>query len=103
MDSDFLHPRAWYPARRMSKGRLLFYLGLLVCGGFWFAAIHARMTYPESREVGYQPPNSLPLGRILRDQMGAALVTASFPGITCWRLICCSGCAAIIRPRSMDS
>jgi hypothetical protein len=100
MNSHFLHAHAWYPAFRMSKGRMLFCLGLLVCAAFWFTAIHARMTYLESLEVGYQAPNSLPMGRIVRDQMmGAALATALFLGITCWRLIRRSGCAAINRSR----
>ncbi|RYD61598.1 MAG: hypothetical protein EOP83_16645 [Verrucomicrobiaceae bacterium] len=67
---------------------MLFGLGLLVCAGFWFSAISARMTYLESLEVGYQAPNSLPMGRIVRDQMvGAAVVTILFLGITCWRLM----------------
>jgi hypothetical protein len=71
----------------MSKGRLLFYLGILFCGTCWFAATDARMTYRESRGIGYQEPNSLPMGQIVRNQMiGAALVTALFFGITGWRL-----------------
>lgn len=71
----------------MSKGRLLFYLGFLACGGFWFSAIHLRMTYLEWLEIGYRPANTLPIGQFVRNQMvGAALMTALFVDVTWWRL-----------------